>query len=596
MSSFNQIEQEETQESEPLPFGVLNPSGNFRLLLELLGAIFISFDFFTIPVIFAFWDRVEEPWQTRLITLMFWSMESCLGFTTSFFRRGELVTSRKAVAWNYFKTWFIIDVLTVGFEWTEIVTRLLLQAASLRDLPWDVLRFIRIVRLGRLLRIVKLKKLSEALYDRVQNEWQILTIEVVKLLAMISSFSHVLSCGWFGVSLTVAHRIGMHSWIAEADYFDPSTGFVEPYFMALHWAFAQLTPGTNHIGPQNSYEQRYAVLTICLSMVAFSSYISSMTATVTRLRGLSSVNDQRFSKLRKYLRDHHVPNELGVRIKRFVEFAVWQQSLVMKDSDCDLLKMLTRGLSLELHRAKLEPHLLRYPLFQWLNAGTDRIQIMRRICNDAVKLEIYAPLEFVFYEGEQAAGMYMIVRGTFELSIRRGRENRVPSKHARDKDLELGQTATTRKTVLPQGEFHTTLFNVRRLGGARSLAAGERKQRLPRFAEFALFNPWVHKASLLSTGYGEVLKINRIHFCQCLDLSPSIKAELNTMTKRRYAVISEYLEKENIGDYVPVSLSEKVDKALDVEHGYTRPPRATRMNPFRFTFAKAGFGSSRPKP
>ena len=53
------------------------------------------------------------------------------------------------------------------------------------------------------------------------------------------------------------------------------------------------------------------------------------------------------------------------------------------------------GLSLELHRAKLEPHLLRYPLFQWLNAGTDRIQIMRRICNDAVKLEIYAPLEFV---------------------------------------------------------------------------------------------------------------------------------------------------------------------------------------------------------
>ena len=145
MSSFNQIEQEETQESEPLPFGVLNPSGNFRLLLELLGAIFIAFDFFTIPVIFAFWDRVEEPWQTRMITLMFWSMESCLGFTTSFFRRGELVTSRKAVAWNYFKTWFIIDVLTVGFEWTEIVTRLLLQAASLRDLPWDVLRFIRIL-------------------------------------------------------------------------------------------------------------------------------------------------------------------------------------------------------------------------------------------------------------------------------------------------------------------------------------------------------------------------------------------------------------------------------------------------------------------
>ena len=93
-----------------------------------------------------------------------------------------------------------------------------------------------------------------------------------------------------------------------------------------------------------------------------------------------------------------------------------------------------------------------------------------------------------------------------------------------------------------------------------------------------------------------MLKINRINFCQCLELSPSIKAQLNSMTERRYAAIAEHLQTENIGDYVPVSLSEKVDKALDVEHGYTRPPRATRMNPFRFTFAKAGFGSSRPKP
>ena len=55
------------------------------------------------------------------------------------------------------------------------------------------------------------------------------------------------------------------------------------------------------------------------------------------------------------------------------------------------------------------------------------------------------------------------------------------------------------------------------------------------------------------------------------------------MTERRYAVIAEYLQKENIGDYVPISLSEKVDKELDVEQGNTRPPRSRisvfNMNP-----------------
>ena len=63
------------------------------------------------------------------------------------------------------------------------------------------------------------------------------------------------------------------------------------------------------------------------------------------------------------------------------------------------------------------------------------------------------------------------------------------------------------------------------------------------------------------------------------------------MTERRYAVIAEYLQKENIGDYVPISLSETVDKALDVEHGChrnTRPPRSRvsvfNMNPLGSLF------------
>ena len=41
----------------------------------------------------------------------------------------------------------------------------------------------------------------------------------------------------------------------------------------------------------------------------------------------------------------------------------------------ELLHLLTKGLSLELHRAKLEPLLLRYPIFSWLNASPERVQV-----------------------------------------------------------------------------------------------------------------------------------------------------------------------------------------------------------------------------
>merc|ERR1719171_1652825 len=103
----------------------------------------------------------------------------------------------------------------------------------------------------------------------------------------------------------------------------------------------------------------------------------------------------------------------------------------------------------------------------------------------------------------------------------------------------------------------TTLFNVKRSGGVRG--PGKKKARLPRFAEFALFNPWVHKASLLSTGYGEVLKITRSSFGQCIDHFPHIKAELVAMMEKRHAAISHHM---TVGDHVPLSLSEQVDKEL----------------------------------
>ena len=73
--------------------------------------------------------------------------------------------------------------------------------------------------------------------------------------------------------------------------------------------------------------------------------------------------------------------------------------------------------------------------------------------------------------------MYMIVRGTFELSIRRDNRSADSSKDGVDEELQLDgsldQTATTGPAQGLHGEFMTTLFNVAesgRLGRAELLA------------------------------------------------------------------------------------------------------------------------------
>ena len=37
----------------------------------------------------------------------------------------------------------------------------------------------------------------------------------------------------------------------------------------------------------------------------------------------------------------------------------------------------------------------RYPVFAWLIASNERLQLMRRVCNEAIKMEQVAPLEYV---------------------------------------------------------------------------------------------------------------------------------------------------------------------------------------------------------
>merc|ERR1719247_4013770 len=73
------------------------------------------------------------------------------------------------------------------------------------------------------------------------------------------------------------------------------------YFTALHWALAQVS-GNTDIMPKNWQERVMNIFVLCLTLIIFSSFISTMTIAVTRLRNLSGVDEKRFGLLRKYFR------------------------------------------------------------------------------------------------------------------------------------------------------------------------------------------------------------------------------------------------------------------------------------------------------
>merc|ERR1719161_490624 len=82
--------------------------------------------------------------------------------------------------------------------------------------------------------------------------------------------------------------------------FDDTFGY--HYFTALHWALAQVSPGNINIMPMNWKERVMNIFVLCLTLIVFSSFISSMTVAVTRLRNLNSTDEKKFAILRKYLK------------------------------------------------------------------------------------------------------------------------------------------------------------------------------------------------------------------------------------------------------------------------------------------------------
>merc|ERR1719506_2085740 len=131
---------------------------------------------------------------------------------------------------------------------------------------------------------------------------------------------------WYGFSVSIASDEDM-TWVEyylvgkdgvqTSEVHDASLQY--HYLTALHWALAQVSPGNIDIMPMNWRERLMNIFVSLLTLVIFSSFISSMTVSVTRMRNIQSVDNKRFALLRKYLRDNHISQDLAHRVHTFFE-------------------------------------------------------------------------------------------------------------------------------------------------------------------------------------------------------------------------------------------------------------------------------------
>merc|ERR1719311_1785666 len=118
------------------------------------------------------------------------------------------------------------------------------------------------------------------------------------------------------------------------------------------------------VQPQNLGERAFALLVLTMGLILASWFISSMTASMTQLRNMQSDGVKQFWLLRRYLRQQGVPQELQLRVIKYVEYVVKSQRQLVPRKRVEVLSYLSEQLTAELQCEVDFRPLLRHPLLE----------------------------------------------------------------------------------------------------------------------------------------------------------------------------------------------------------------------------------------
>jgi len=324
-----------------------------------------------------------------------------LSFHTGFQKGRSIVLEPWDIALQYCRTWFILDLFIVGSDWSLVAVGDSDSGGSAARLGRS-LRTMRFVRTLRLIRMAKMKRLLQEVQDRINSEATSICFGIIKIITSLVLANHIVACIWYFIGVDAQSK---SSWVAE-NQLQGETIFYR-YVTSLHWSLTQFTPASMEITPTNTGERTFAVVVLLFAMVAFSSFVSILTASMAELRKISDDETRQFWLLRRYLRDWGVGRRTGRRIQKFLEYAYRKQRQRVQESDVGLLALLSEPLRVELKHETYSAVLVAHPFFCHCR---ERAKDLGRALRDMA----LAHGDVIFHCGEAAKRMIFVSSGAMD--------------------------------------------------------------------------------------------------------------------------------------------------------------------------------------
>jgi len=200
---------------------------------------------------------------------------------------------------------------------------------------------------------------------------------------------------------------GEPNWVQHKELEDAE--WILQYLVALHWALTQFTPASMFVGPQNLYERAFNVVVLVFAMCVFSSFVSSITSAMTRLRTLTANQVTQLHLLKRFLFENEISSDLKARITRYVDLVIANSRNKIEYKKIEYLQLLSGPLHAALQLELFEPALTVVPyLAEYSQLSRPS---MSQVCFSAVRKFRIFKKDTLFNFGEECTEMMIMLSG-----------------------------------------------------------------------------------------------------------------------------------------------------------------------------------------
>merc|ERR1712232_269245 len=246
--------------------------------------------------------------------------------------------------------------------------------------------------------------LTEAL-DLINSEAIRAFFNVTLAVAFIITINHYMACCWYFIGKSSNDR-GVPNWIENHDMLSRKP--VYRYMTSLHWSLTQFTPASMEIRPYNLAERSFSIFALLFALITFSSFLGSITASITQLRKHSTESGKQQHALRQYFSRNKVSGNLSRAIWKYLrDYHFAHQTRSHKQMD--VFKFLPGHLSRRLNYELFGPYITRSPF--WYHFASVGMEAVLEVCSTAIIEKTTICHEDVFIEGQNASTVYYVASG-----------------------------------------------------------------------------------------------------------------------------------------------------------------------------------------